>query len=765
MPIRFKLFVLMSVILFSAIAAVLYKTSDTFFEDKNLFVREFSDRFTGSVARLVSDRVARYQNDVAVLVSNRESLSQVKTPDELSYLIFDRFPTFFVVGVFARGTDGKWAPKWITKNQKSAAKDWPAGYDQTVASSINMDATAEGGVFLTRLSQPSGLPAFGISYLADLTQAQAQDASVTGSAQGEKVILVGVMSNTAFEDIVRDYKGTLTEVAVLDQRGFVYAHPRPQLMGSNLEAHPMVEDYRRSRRDASVGEFVDPDGAAIIGSYQKVKNTNLYVTSSTPMDEAFRAARDLTRQVVVFGLGFVILGLVMAIIFASRITTPIAKLQEIASKIGAGDFTVPVDVKSSDEVGDLAESIAQMKTGLIERDEKLEHSKAALIQSEKMSAFGQLSAGIAHEVKNPLAGILGHAQLAKSKAAGNEDLRKHLDMIEKETRRTKEIIEGLMKFARAEKAELVPTNMYDAVMAGVDLVEHQLNLQGVKIFRKLNPVPLVNANANQLQQVFLNIMMNAGHSMEKSDTKELTVHLDQIEKAVRIRIQDTGSGMPPEVQKRIFEPFFTTKPAGKGTGLGLSVSTGIVRDHHGKMYVESEVGKGTTFFIEIPIPEGNTQIVEPSRVHESVVIPEVAAPKVAPPPPPLAAAESMSDELTPVPVAPPALEAKRIDDDAVITPPSPLQAPPPPPSLSAEVEPLSKPAPKPVPKPVPKPQSPPVANPEASEQTEATVTNVDSKSPVAAAEPKAAPAPATDAAKPAASGDFKVTIRRPKLKA
>lgn len=740
-PIRFKLFLLMAVILISAIVALLYKTSQTFFEDKNLFVREFSDRFTGSVARMTSDRILKLQNDVAVLVSNRESLAQVKSSDELGYILFDRFPDFFATAVVEKNAEGKWTPRWIAKNLNSSSKEWPASFDQTLVSSINMDATAEGGIFLSRLAQPNGLPAFGISYVADLAQAQAQQTQATGLPPTEKVILVGIVTNTAFEDIVRDYKGTLTEVFILDSRGFVYAHPKPQIMGSNIDNHPMVEEFRQSRKESGVGEFLDLDGEKVIGSYQKVKGTNMYAASSTPMDEAFRAAKDLTNQVIVFGLGFVILGLVLTIIFAGRITTPLAKLQEIASKIGAGDFNVPINIKSKDEVGDLAISIEQMKAGLIEREEKLEHSKAALIQSEKMSAFGQLSAGIAHEVKNPLAGILGHAQLAKSKSAGNEDLRKHLEVIEKETRRTKEIIEGLMKFARAEKAELVPTNLYDSVMSGIDLVEHQLNLMGVKIHRKLNPVPLVAANSNQLQQVFLNIMMNAGHAMEKSDTKELTIYLEPIDKAARVRIQDTGSGMPPDVQKRIFEPFFTTKPAGKGTGLGLSVSTGIIRDHHGKMYVESEVGKGTTFFIEIPLAEGHAQIAEPTRKHEpaadvqAIATPSLTPPPLVAPPPPTVVAETKEPLIqappppqeVSVPPVPPMLAAKKIEEEDMVVPPSPMQSMP--------------------------------ASTTATPQTPVADIHTPKSAPV--------PAPAKEVAKATDSTDsneFKVTIRRPKLK-
>lgn len=829
-PIRFKMFALVAVILIMAIGAVLWKTSEIFQQDKSLFVREFADRFTGTVARLASDRIQSLQNNIAVIVSSRESLSSLKQGSDLGKIIFERFPDFLAVALIDK-SNGKWVPKWIEKNPLSSAKSWPENYENTLVRSINFDAASEGGIFLSRLSQPSGVPSYGVSYVADLQAAGGTSA---------KSMLVGIVAPSAFEDIIIDFKGDINEVFMVDQRGFVYAHPNPKFMGANLESHPLVADLKQLKREGAVGEYTDMDGEPIIGSYRKVKGTNLFVASSTPTKEAFRAAASLGRNVLMFGIGFVIIGLVFALFVAKRITNPLNRLKELAAQIGSGDFKVQVDVSSTDEVGELAKSIDQMKLSLLEREEKLEQSKVMLVQSEKMSAFGQLSAGIAHEVKNPLAGILGHAQLAKNKAGANEDLKKHIDVIEKETRRTKEIIENLMKFARAEKAELVPTNLYDCCSATVDLVEHQLNLMGVRIIKKLTPVPLVNANSNQLQQVFLNIMMNAGHAMEKSDEKELTIYLEQVDKIARIRIQDTGTGMTPEVQKRIFEPFFTTKPAGKGTGLGLSVSIGIIRDHHSKVYVESQVGKGSTFFIDIPIPEGNKQVAQPTHEDKNAHViqpppvptarpiesapesipekPMVAArPTPPPPPPPVEVSKPYSPPMPDIQpktlvdkVIPPALES----ETKTSVPRSPFGSLPKPPSSpsAAAVTPITQSpveeapktlggkeavrgvgpefpaspgesAPTPPPPPTTKPPeiatasaSVPPPPPEENELGYAAPTPpatkpLEAPAPEVAATAAPPPAPATkepgyDEQLPAAAegDDFKVTIRRPKLK-
>ena len=241
---------------------------------------------------------------------------------------------------------------------------------------------------------------------------------------------------------------------------------------------------------------------------------------------------------------------------------------------------------------------------LYDRENELKSAQEALIQSEKMSALGQTSAGIAHEVKNPLTGILGHAQLAREKVAkkgDTADIDKNLEIIEKETTRCKGIIENLMKFSRQEKAVMSEDDLERVVKNGIALVEHQLNLGGVKIFQEMTPnVPKVVINGNQIEQVLINIMINAMHAMDGRDPKKLTVRVKPGNGFARIEIEDTGTGMSDAVKKKIFEPFFTTKPSGKGTGLGLSVSYGIIKSHKGILDVQSVEGVGTTFIIDLP---------------------------------------------------------------------------------------------------------------------------------------------------------------------
>ena len=269
--------------------------------------------------------------------------------------------------------------------------------------------------------------------------------------------------------------------------------------------------------------------------------------------------------------------------------------------MGKGEFDVSVTTSSGDEIGALSQSFNQMTDELRERDIKLKGANAALVQSEKLAAFGQLGAGIAHEVKNPLAGILGYAQLTLRKLDDDSPFRKNLDIIESETRRCTDIISNLLQFARQETAKMAETEINSVVESALQIVDHQLGVNNVKISKELaNDLPPCDANANQLQQVIMNFAINAQQAMG-SDGGTLTVrtHTGAADEVI-IEVEDNGPGIPDEIKAKIFEPFFTTKPAGQGTGLGLSVTYGIIKDHGGEIRIEDVEGGGTRFVVSLP---------------------------------------------------------------------------------------------------------------------------------------------------------------------
>jgi signal transduction histidine kinase/CheY-like chemotaxis protein len=235
-----------------------------------------------------------------------------------------------------------------------------------------------------------------------------------------------------------------------------------------------------------------------------------------------------------------------------------------------------------------------------ERTQELRAAQEQLLQSEKLASIGQLAAGVAHEINNPMGVILGFSQGILKTLPEDDPLKKPLTTMEKESLRCKRIVQNLLDFARRSEPTLHLTNINELIDASCDLVVHQTSLQNVKLVKSYDPaLPSIMADPNQLQQVFINIILNAYQAMPDGGTLHITTRTVSLE--LQVIFADTGTGIPSESVQNIFDPFFTTKEVGEGTGLGLSVSYGIVKAHGGDIEVESQVGKGTTFAIKLPL--------------------------------------------------------------------------------------------------------------------------------------------------------------------
>jgi len=232
----------------------------------------------------------------------------------------------------------------------------------------------------------------------------------------------------------------------------------------------------------------------------------------------------------------------------------------------------------------------------------LRSTQNQLLQSEKMASLGKLAAGVAHEINSPLTGILTYSSLLhEAKQDGDRD-KEDLEVIVNETNRCKMIVKGLLDFARQTEPQKVLSDINEVTQKSINLISHQASIQNVKIERKIQPdLPQIMIDVGQIQQVFINILLNAIEAMPQGGI--LTVSSEIEDQMVIVGFTDTGIGIPEENLPKIFDPFFTTKKQGKGTGLGLSVSYGIIERHRGKLEVKSQVGKGTTFTVKLPIKE------------------------------------------------------------------------------------------------------------------------------------------------------------------
>ncbi len=244
-------------------------------------------------------------------------------------------------------------------------------------------------------------------------------------------------------------------------------------------------------------------------------------------------------------------------------------------------------------------------------EKKLQETHLQLVSSEKMASLGKLAAGIAHEINNPLGGILIYASLMMEDLPEDDPKRGDLARIVQEAGRCKEIVKSLLEFARQTEPKKEPTDINRAINDGLFFLVNQALFHNIRIVKNLDPyLPFVRGNSGQLKQVFMNIIVNAAEAMHGNGTLAIATSLSADRKTVAIEFADTGEGIPEENLSRIFDPFFTTKDVGKGTGLGLATSYGIVQDHGGTIKVKSKVGIGTSFTIELPIQPQTQPILE-----------------------------------------------------------------------------------------------------------------------------------------------------------
>ncbi len=244
-----------------------------------------------------------------------------------------------------------------------------------------------------------------------------------------------------------------------------------------------------------------------------------------------------------------------------------------------------------------------------------------LAQSEKLSALGQLISGVAHELNNPLTGVLGFAQIVGQDSECPEKLKQDLGYILQNASRCKAIVENLLRFARQQTPDRKPTDLREIIDATVELLAYQFRVAEIEVVKEYDETsPKASVDFGQVQQVFVNLLMNAVQAMKAAKKgSRIVVRTKAMAKKVRVEIADDGPGIKPETINRIFDPFFTTKPQGEGTGLGLSVCFGIVTAHRGRIWIESRDAGGACFVLDLPSAASH-QHRPPPRMTESQVI-------------------------------------------------------------------------------------------------------------------------------------------------
>jgi signal transduction histidine kinase len=283
------------------------------------------------------------------------------------------------------------------------------------------------------------------------------------------------------------------------------------------------------------------------------------------------------------------------------------KAVAVVQGISEAEYCLPYLLEDSKRI---YQQLEKSHKELQQSHQELEQAQFQLIRTEKLAALGQLAAGVAHEINNPLGTITIYAHILARSLEADDPRKEDIDLIITEADRTKAIVQGLLSFARETKLKPGETNINDLIEETLSLLVNQVLFQNIKIKKTLgDDIPMLFADATQLKQVFLNIMLNAAQAMEGKGSLTITTAHDA--GVISVKIRDTGPGIPPENIGKLFNPFFTTKE--KGTGLGLAISYGIVERHSGQIDVETELGKGSTFIITLPVNVDGTGMLSQAK--------------------------------------------------------------------------------------------------------------------------------------------------------
>jgi two-component system NtrC family sensor kinase len=448
----------------------------------------------------------------------------------------------------------------------------------------------------------------------------------------------------------------IDRVRILSQDGRIthstYAPEIGRTVDRNAEAcsrcHASEQPLEQVPRNERTWTFRDANGKPLLGSMEVIRNDPSCYNAAChqhkketsvlgvldinySLDEIETRLRTSTIEVAGFSLGFIALASLAIGFFVHRLVyLPLRDLEGGAERLSAGNLDQPIPVRSGDEFGKLAGSFNSMTDALRNsraelrdwahtleqkvkiRTQELQRAQAETMRGEKLASVGLLASGVAHELNNPLTGILTFSHLLRQKMPDNSPDAEDMDLVIRETKRCAAIIKRLLDFAREKQPEKKFNDINQIIENTVRIVERPAHLRNIEITMDLDrALPLIWIDADQITQVIMNMIVNAQHAVEEkgsiaistrraAEPRPSTQSVEPIP-MVEISIVDTGCGIPEKNLRRIFDPFFTSKDVGKGTGLGLSVSHGIVEAHGGVIDVQSKVGEGSTFSVFLPL--------------------------------------------------------------------------------------------------------------------------------------------------------------------
>ncbi len=587
-PIRFKFLIALLLVITAVVGTITFTMAKLFHDDKSAYIHDLTSEMAMHTAAETRALLVGYRQRLQVftrLLFNRQLQSEQKS--QLLKQLFEDFQEFVAITVYQREVEQTTVYDAKTLEAAGLTKDRLMAYRSKHP--LPFDSIEKGVAFVANSTIASKLPTF---TLAVSNQIQNSDTKT--------VVVAAVIRLQGLHRLATRSKVFTT--FIVNHGGKTLAHTDLQrvIRHKPVDWITKMKHLGGKQSHGATLEF-NSNGKEMVGGVARIDISDLFAGVQIPKAAAYITARELLNNLMIVSLALLIISAILSLFGSRLITRPLERLAKATKAVAKGQFDIQVALSAKDEIGKLAQSFNKMTSELDSRERALKDTQAALIQSEKLAAFGQLGAGIAHEVKNPLAGILGLTQLSLRKAEKDTPVHENLTIIEKEATRCATIIQNLLKFARQEKVAFESVDLNQVANDAMAIVEHQLEMNKVKIQREFAPdLPVIPGNSNQIQQVLINLMINAQQAMEGNPGEVTVTTASSNSSHVQVQVRDNGPGIPEDLQAKIFEPFFTTKEVGKGTGLGLSVSYGIITEHKGDIQVESSSETGTIFKITLP---------------------------------------------------------------------------------------------------------------------------------------------------------------------
>jgi signal transduction histidine kinase len=444
-----------------------------------------------------------------------------------------------------------------------------------------------------------------------------------GPARLAVVLRLGPNRSAAAEVVLRDVDARVAELSsasavsyLVDRQGEVIAHADPQAVLTPEERRLFTIGFERDLAWHTL--LHRADGQRWLAAFSPVRGLGWGAVVAQPMAVAFSASERLMSYTVRGALVALIVALLVGAVLATGVTRPVQRLSRAAGAIARGDYGTAIDASGKDELADLGRAFGAMALEIRRRDEEirgwnrelqarveersaeLKNAQDQILRTRRLAALGSLGAGVAHELNNPMTAITGYLAILKKQLAGAPQQEMVL-RAQEQAARISRVVEDLRSFADQERSsggKRFPLS--GPLRAALDLYEERLRAAKIEVRTRIEEgVPDAQGDPVQIQQVVAHLVENAINAMPQGGT--LDVSLGAVDgDALRLRIADTGRGIPPGLRERIFDPFFTTKQQAGRVGLGLSVSHSIVEAHHGRIMVESEEGAGAAVTVVLP---------------------------------------------------------------------------------------------------------------------------------------------------------------------